>query len=254
MTPCRHVLTLLILCTVAVSAQNFREQQKRYPRVRQAYEHALPAVRSAFRNAGVRYPPAAVLLRLFKDEARLELWAAGAAGDTLRRVKSWDVCSSSGQCGPKRREGDGQVPEGFYEITTFNPQSDYHLSLRISYPNASDRLLGHRRALGGDIFLHGRCVTIGCVPLGDEGIEELYVVCVDARAAGQRSIPVHVFPWDFRRDDADELARSCAGGAHRAFWQNLREGFDLFEHRHRLPAVRVDAAGNYRFTMPGSGR
>lgn len=230
------------------AAQTFRDRQLRNARVRRAYAEALPGWRASFDSCGVRYPPRRLLIRILKSEALLELWAAGTAADSLRLVRRFPVCSSSGSCGPKRGEGDGQVPEGYYEIAEFNPASAFHLSLKLSYPNASDRLLGRRGALGGDIYIHGSCVTIGCIPILDEGIRALYVACVDARSAGLRSIPVHVFPWRMDRPDADRLIRDCEGERHRAFWNNLAEGYRLFERTRRVPRVTVDRDGRYLFS------
>jgi murein L,D-transpeptidase YafK len=248
--PLLAALLLLLFHTVQTSrAQDFRSQQLRYARVQRAYAEALPALKSAFDSCGVAYPPKQLLIRIFKEEAILEVWAAASARDSLRLIRSFPICSSSGICGPKRRAGDGQVPEGFYDIAEFNPSSDFLLSLKVSYPNASDRILGHRSALGGDIYIHGSCVTIGCIPLRDAGIRALYVACVDARTAGRRSIPVHIFPWRMDRPDAERLIRECGGEGHRAFWRNLAEGYMLFEHGRRIPRVSIDRNGTYSFSM-----
>src|SRR5690606_11025729 len=101
-------------------------------------------------------------------------------GEKFTLVKTYPVCSSSGLPGPKRKKGDRQTPEGFYHIDRFNPQSAFHLSLGINYPNSSDKILGHSDP-GGDIFIHGSCVTIGCVPLTDDLIKEVYVLAVEAK-------------------------------------------------------------------------
>src|SRR5205814_6993990 len=98
-------------------------------------------------------------------------------------IKTYRVCAASGGLGPKLQAGDGQVPEGFYEISQFNPWSQFLLSMRVSYPNALDRKLKHT---GGDIFIHGNCVTIGCLPIEDGPIQELYIIAKDAHAAGPR--------------------------------------------------------------------
>ena len=152
---------------------SFREEQNRYPRVRAARNHAQPGLEELFKNAGLTYPPRRIFLRLFKLEAECELWAASQANGQLTKIKTYAICATSGELGPKRREGDGQVPEGFYHISAFNPWSSFHLSLKIDYPNASDHILSDRRRPGGDIFIHGSCVTIGCVPLRDGPIEEI---------------------------------------------------------------------------------
>jgi murein L,D-transpeptidase YafK len=100
----------------------------------------------------------------------------------------------SGAMGPKRMEGDYQVPEGFYYINEFNPNSLYHLSLGLNYPNASDRILSDSSRPGNNIYIHGNCVSTGCIPISDVPIEELYYIASNVKAQGQDFIPVHVFP------------------------------------------------------------
>lgn len=197
---------------------------------------------------GVSYPPKAILLRAFKKEGVLELWVEGAGG-TYVLVKNYSICATSGILGPKRRFGDGQVPEGFYELDWFNPQSSFYLSLHVSYPNAADRILGSKRNLGGDIFLHGNCVTLGCIPVTDDGIKEIYWLAVLARNSGQMQIPIEIYPARLSEAGLDKLA-----AAHRSepdlvsFWMNLKDGFDFFEKYHRSAVVRVDGGGRYAFS------
>lgn len=139
-----------------------------------------PALKAAAASAGVAYPPARLTLVGLKQERVLEVWAP--AGPRGRRIRTYPILAASGGPGPKRREGDGQVPEGIYRLTAFNPNSSYHLSVRVDYPNADDRAharIEGRRNLGGDIFIHGRDVSIGCLALGDPAIEELYVLLAD---------------------------------------------------------------------------
>jgi murein L,D-transpeptidase YafK len=129
------------------------------------------------------------------------------------------------------------VPEGFYTINRFNPSSLYHLSLGLDYPNATDRALGEPKP-GGDIFIHGSNVTIGCLPITDALIEELYVLLVEARTAGQAAIAVHIFPFEL---NAEMLAR-YRQHRHYAFWQSLQPGYAYFEqHRRPAPALVPDA-------------
>jgi murein L,D-transpeptidase YafK len=204
-------------------------------RVQAARKASAAAIQELF--AHQPYPPRRMVLRAFKSERALELWAGAAAGP-LALIKTYRICASSGGLGPKERAGDGQVPEGFYRISGFNPQSQFLLSMRVSYPNALDRRLKHG---GGDIFIHGSCVTIGCIPIEDGPIQELYVIASDARAAGAE-IDVHLFPG---RDWPGLLA--SARPPLRAFWENLQEGFQLFERIHQPLRVSVDASGRYRF-------
>jgi len=187
-------------------------------------------------------------LRAFKQEASLELWAEPAASARYVKIKAWPICAPSGVVGPKRRAGDEQVPEGFYRISQLNPWSNFHLSLRVDYPNKADRILGSQADLGGDIFIHGGCVTIGCLPLGDAAIDELYVIAADALKAGSR-IDVHLFPARLDRAWAKALEPLAHGDQSVIdLWRQLREGFDRFEQTGRPAAFRVDNEGRYVFT------
>jgi murein L,D-transpeptidase YafK len=183
-------------------------------------------------------------IRVFKWDKEVEVWLRPKAQKEFRLFKKYAICASSGELGPKRMQGDGQVPEGFYSIAVFNPYSSYHLSLGVSYPNASDRIIG-KGNLGGDIMIHGNCVTIGCMPLTDTYIKEVYVLAVEARNSGQQNIPVHIFPINMTESGMQELA--ARGNEHKSFWDNLKTGYDLFEKNKQLPKVTVDKTGKYVF-------
>ena len=150
-----------------------------------------------FEKAGVPYPPAQVVLAGFKEERRLEVYA-GAPDRPLRFVRACPILAASGEAGPKLREGDGQVPEGIYAIESLNPNSRFHLSLRINYPNTFDReqaLKDGRTRLGGDIMIHGSSVSVGCLAMGDEVAEDLFVLAADT---GLTNLSVILSPVDFR--------------------------------------------------------
>lgn len=219
-------------------------------RVAIARLHQDRYVQQLFRDAGVAYPPGQIYLRAFKQERRLELWAAKRAGAPFVHVHNFVITGSSGHPGPKRREGDGQVPEGFYVIDLFNPESRFFLSLRLNYPNASDRLRSDPAAPGFDIYLHGGSATVGCLPLGDEGIAALYLVASDTTR--RDFIPVHIFPsgrsgerWE---DSIEDLAR--ADPALAKFWSELAPAVDLFDRTRHLPDVQVGEGGEYLVSRP----
>jgi len=209
--------------------------------VRQARAARQGEVRGAFESAKISYPPKELLLRAFKEEGVLELWAGNGKGAPLVQVRSYPICAKSGGLGPKRRQGDMQVPEGFYRINHFNPFSSFHLSLGLDYPNASDRIRGGRGDLGGSIYIHGSCVTIGCIPIEDVAIEEVYLAAADFRAATGREIPVHVFPRRMDEDGMRALEQLAAGDAVLlAFWRELAAAYSAFEESKRPPQIRVD--------------
>jgi murein L,D-transpeptidase YafK len=241
----RIPILIAALLVPGIARADFVEDQKRFPRVKTAFETKESALREHFAARGLSYPPREIFLRVLKREKELELWSKDRRkGWSL--VKTYPFCYASGRLGPKRKQGDLQVPEGFYHIDRFNPSSSYHLSLGVSYPNRSDRILGQRGNLGGDIFIHGDCVSIGCVAITDELIEEVYTLAVRARANGQGRIPVHIFPG--RMDEAGmKKLEGRADAKLIEFWKNLAIGYRWFEEKKELPRVRVGEDGRYLF-------
>lgn len=195
-------------------------------------------VQALFAAAEVTWPPRQLLLRAFKEEMELEVWAAGADAEPLAHVVTYRICAASGELGPKRREGDGQVPEGFYVVDFVKPRSDYYLAFHVNYPNRRDRAL---RSTGSSIMIHGSCVSIGCLAMSDERIQELWVM---ARSLPKSRQPqVHLFP----RRDLDGLIAATTDEALKIFWGDLAEGRRRFEADHRLPTISSDRDGRYLF-------
>jgi murein L,D-transpeptidase YafK len=254
----RATIAALLFISLAIRSssgeqQSFRDLQWKFPRVRAASKQKDEVLRQRFKEKGVAYPPHAILLRAFKKEAQLELWAADAGEKPFVLVHEYSICTSSGVLGPKRRFGDEQVPEGFYELDWFNPQSNFYLSLHISYPNAADRILGSHQNPGGDIFLHGDCASIGCIPITDDGIQEVYWLAVLVRSQGQQHFPIHIFPARLTNEGFQALAASHPNATGLvAFWSNLKQGLDMFEKTHRPPRIKTRSDGTYVFTDAGS--
>jgi murein L,D-transpeptidase YafK len=150
-----------------------------------------------FQKAGVAFPPENVVLVALKDEKVLELYTG--AGTQKKLIHRYPILAASGGPGPKLREGDNQVPEGIYRIESLNPNSAYHVSLRVNYPNESDRAQAAkdgRTNLGGDIMIHGKTVSIGCIAVGDTAAEELFTLAADV---GLKDLTVICAPTDFRK-------------------------------------------------------
>jgi murein L,D-transpeptidase YafK len=245
--PRRMLLALAAFGMAASGSGSFREEQWKFPRVRVAGREKDDSLRRLFAAKNLDYPPGAILLRAFKEEGQLELWVATRSGP-YALANRYPICAASGVLGPKRRGGDEQVPEGFYTLDWFNPESNFYLSLHISYPNQADRVLGSRQNPGGNIFLHGNCVTLGCIPITDDGIKEVYWLAVLARASGQKQIPIEIFPARLTDGGLDRLAPLYRTRPELlAFWQNLKEGFDAFEKHRKPPRVSVDRRGRYVF-------
>lgn len=197
----RHVLlvilVLLPLSFVALAADGATIQN----RVNQYGAAVRARMEPLFKNANIAYPAARLALIAFKEEKCLELWAGNAdKTEPMRLIKTYPVNAASGVAGPKLREGDRQVPEGVYCIELLNPNSRYHLSLRVNYPNAFDRARARedgRAQLGGDIMIHGKAVSIGCLAMGDAAAEELFVLAA-LTGSNVKNIPVLISPCDLR--------------------------------------------------------
>ena len=195
-------------------------------RVKRSLRHQLA-------QKGLR-PGDEVFIRIFKEESRLELWMRRRGEKRFKLARAYPVCAWSGKLGPKLKEGDRQSPEGFYEVTrrSLNPNSRYHLSFNLGYPNAYDR--AHRRT-GSFLMVHGSCVSIGCYAMTNAKMEEIYTLVRAALRNGQGSVPVHIFPFRM----TEENLRKHADNQWIAFWRNLKTGHDLFEKHHAPPCAYV---------------
>jgi murein L,D-transpeptidase YafK len=246
-----YLLACVILCAaLSVHAQSdiqaFRNAQMSSSRVSQAWGKYNDTLRKQFEKKGIAYPPKDIFLRTFKAQNELELWARNDEGSEYKLVKSYHICALSGVLGPKRYAGDRQVPEGYYFIEEFNPHSDFLLSMLLNYPNYTDALQSNGQKTGGDIYIHGGCVTIGCMPMTDEGIKELYTICLSAKLNGEANIPVHIYPTRFTKASLSFLGRAYAGDtAKQHFWANLKEGYDYFEKNHKILPVMYTTDGRY---------
>lgn len=226
----------------------FKAEQIQYARVKNAYGEKMEGIQNELDSNGIRMDELQLVLLTFKAEQKIELWAKNKSDSVYKYIKSFDFCTLSGELGPKRRQGDRQVPEGFYYIDRFNPVSNYYLSLEVSYPNDADRILGYWRNLGGDIYIHGDCVSIGCIPITNEKIKELYVYALEAKNNGQENIPVYMFPEQLTDSNFEELKQQFAGRQDLIeFWKNLKEGYDKFQAEQKELNVIVNEKGRYIF-------
>lgn len=232
----RFLIFLLLSLPVIVNGQTFKTHQLRYPRVRAAQASSQSFWQTIADSQGISFPPTALYMRGFKSEKELEVWGQCAGAWTL--LHTYPFCASSGKLGPKRRQGDGQIPEGLYYIDRFNPASQFHLSLGIDYPNASDKVRSTANDLGGDIFIHGDCVTIGCIPITDIGIAQLYWLAVEVHDINPTPIPVHLFPFRF------DTWREPLSAASR-LWQELAAVYQYFDTNGQLPTYHIAADGTY---------
>lgn len=196
--------------------------------------------------------PDFLFLRAFKKEKQLELWASNSK--KLQLIKTYNFTASSGKLGPKHKEGDKQIPEGFYAIDLFNPTSKFFLSMRINYPNKSDKIINANEAkIGSDIYLHGSNVSIGCIAIGDEKIKELYYICNLYYKQNNKNIPIQIYPCKMTTNNMKQL-ETAFGKTHTYFslWKPMEKYYQYFEKNHTLIDVTVNSKGIYQFTIPSN--
>ena len=196
-----------------------------------------------FKAAGVDYPPRALTLVAFKQERKLEVWARDRRSK-FQFIRSYPIRAASGTKGPKLRQGDRQVPEGIYHVVDLNPNSNYHLSMRLDYPNEYDLYYANEEGRfkpGNDIFIHGKAVSAGCLAMGDEAIEELFVL---AAHVGPARIKVVIAPNDPRLRPLDPNTPGLP------FWtpELYREIAGEIDALVKTPPVKVSSAPPARRT------
>ena len=176
---------------------------------------------------------AAIFIRIFKESSQLEVWIE-AKNRKFILFKSYDICTFSGDLGPKLKQGDWQSPEGFYFVKPIqlNPWSRFHLSFNLGYPNSFDRAHGRT---GSALMVHGNCVSIGCYAMTDKNINEIYALVNAALEKGQPYFRVHTFPFKL---STERLGKEKNNQWY-SFWQNLKEGYDYFENNGIPPNVEV---------------
>jgi murein L,D-transpeptidase YafK len=229
------------------SQPSFIEVQKSFPIVTEVIQTKEDTLKSQFAKANLQWPPKELYIRSFKYDSQLEVWARNTSNEPFKLFKSFRICALSGTLGPKRMQGDYQVPEGFYYVNIFNPQSSYHLSLGLNYPNASDNLLSDSAQPGGDIYIHGNCITTGCIPITDNQIEELYLLTALAKSSGQDFSPVHIFPVKYNVTKSVSKLQEITKEDRDYFLlsKKMKEVYDFFETNKKLPIISVNKKGEY---------
>jgi murein L,D-transpeptidase YafK len=235
--------------STTLAQHSFLDQQKNYSRVSNAFSKKLDTLQKQFEKANLQFPPKQIYLRSFKYDSQLEVWVRNNNTDAFQLFKTYKVCALSGALGPKRIEGDYQVPEGFYTINSFKHNSQYHLALGLNYPNASDLLLSDSSKPGSEIYIHGSCITVGCIPLQNEPIEEVYTLATYAKNAGQDFIPVHIFPIRYNNPKSIDYFFKAAKDdrPYQEFAVKIKEVFDYFNTHKKLPVIAVNNKGQYVF-------
>ncbi|MEM1199600.1 MAG: murein L,D-transpeptidase family protein [Pseudomonadota bacterium] len=174
-----------------------------------------------------------VFIRIFKEESVLELWMKREG--TWVHFRDFEICYWSGALGPKLKEGDKQSPEGFYQVSlgSLNPNSRFHLSFNLGFPNSFDRAHGRT---GSYLMVHGDCVSIGCYAMTNRGISMIYPLVEAALNHGQTMVPVHIFPF---RMNAENLERH-QGSKWIGFWNDLTPAYTAFKRTGQVPVIEVE--------------
>ena len=229
-----------------MSSPSFREKQLNFTRVREAYTAKEKIVDKTLAGHSISRDSLRIYLRVFKTEKIVELWAKNCSDSVFVPIKEFSICDLSGSSGPKRRYRDLQVPEGYYHISKLNPYSKYYLSMEVNYPNASDSIRGVRGHLGNQIYIHGSCISSGCLAMTDDRIRELFVYCIEAYNSGQEEIALTIYPArlndtrysglisDYRKDK-DKIS----------LWGDLKKSYDLFEQTRVQPTVKFLPDGTH---------
>jgi murein L,D-transpeptidase YafK len=238
------------LCLFAFTMQksDFKQDQLKNKRVKNAYLNKENYLNTELQKKQLTLNNLHILLIGYKYEKKLDVYVKSKTDKTYKKFITYDFCVLSGELGPKRKEGDLQVPEGFYYINWFNPNSNFHLSFKINYPNASDKILSDKKHPGGEIFIHGNCVSIGCIPITDEKMDELYILALEATNNGQSKIPVYIFPTELNGPKYQALINTYADKPELLdFWNNLKEGYTLFMQNKTALTYTVNKQGKYVF-------
>lgn len=181
-----------------------------------------------------------VFIRVFKEEKELEVWINIHGAYKLAKV--YDICKLSGKAGPKTHEGDLQVPEGVYKVVSLNPHSRYSRAIGINYPNGVDSLLSKYKNKGGAIFIHGDCVSVGCIAIGNKAINELFDL-----VSTSTQTTVHIFPARYDQYGGyinQTFSKSTLDVI--LFEKNLEDIYMYFEKTKKLPEIYIDSAGYYK--------
>jgi murein L,D-transpeptidase YafK len=240
------ILVLLFFMFTGMNTSSFRDEQMTFTRVREAYSDKGKLVIKNLSAHSISRDSLRVYLRVFKTERKMEVWAKNISDTAYRMIREFPICDISGSIGPKRQVRDLQVPEGFYRISDLNPYSKYYLSMQINYPNASDSIRGTRGHLGNYIFIHGECISSGCIAITNEFIKELFVYCIEAYNSGQEEIGLTIYPAKLDDKTYTRLTSKYSKDNDKtSLWTDLKKSYDLFELNHVPPSVKFLPDGSH---------
>ncbi|MBN2892704.1 MAG: L,D-transpeptidase family protein [Bacteroidales bacterium] len=239
---------IVLLLFVLVSFSAFSQSYLSNARVKNAYNEKKDFLKEILAEKGINSFNINILIIGLKAEKELQVWVKHKDSTIYEYLITYDFCRLSGDLGLKRVSADGQVPEGFYYINCFNPYSSFIVSLGVNYPNKSDLILGDKDNPGSDIYIHGGCATIGCIPITDDKIKELYILAVMAKEVGQSKIPIYLFPTALSDENFKKLSSNSRYLKNIKFWQNLKQGYDIFVNNKKELKFSINSEGEYVFS------
>jgi murein L,D-transpeptidase YafK len=243
-------LLFFIFISSTVIKNDFLSGQKRFKKVQDALKEKEGFVKGKLNDHYISINDFDLLIVAYKEEKILDIYAKKKATDRYLKIHSYRICDVSGKLGPKRKRGDKQVPEGFYYIDAFNPTSQYHLSFRVSYPNKSDKIKSKYKDLGGDIYVHGSCATVGCLPMTDYYMDEIYIFTIYAKNNGQQKIPIYIFPFEMTNDRVKNYYTIYEKNTELiSFWKNIKIGHDIFHLFQKELEISFSNNGDYIFKL-----
>ncbi|MBN2662378.1 MAG: L,D-transpeptidase family protein [Bacteroidales bacterium] len=240
----KYIVTIIVFFSfINLNAQSYLQ----YSRVKRAYDEKINFLTDILSQKDINSLQINILLTIYKKEKQIVVWVKEKNQTTYDSLITYDFCRLSGHLGPKRQTGDMQVPEGLYYISLFNPYSSYELSLKISYPNQSDLILGDKNNQGNNIYIHGGCLTAGCIPITDDKIKELYLLASFAKEIGQTKIPIYIFPTRLTNERLTNLLKNKENLKNIKLWQNLKQGYDIFVNNKKELDYSINSEGEYIF-------
>ena len=245
------LIGLVLIMTTALllfSYSKSNHKKNASDRVKEAYQEKSDLLERELKKMNLQMSNFHLLFIAYKHEKELELWVKHKDKQRYEKMIIYPICATSGNLGPKKMQGDRQIPEGFYHINRFNPKSQYYLSLGLNYPNQADKTRSSAKDLGGDIFIHGDCVTIGCMPMTDDKIKEIYLYALEAQKNGQKNIPVYVFPFRFSEKNKAYFFDKYKNDSEKLeLWKNLSLGWDIFGKQYEVLSPSVNKKGEYSY-------
>ena len=244
------VLAMTLFITSHKPKESFLKNQLQFKRVKDAYDIHKVSISKKLTALNVDGSNFQILFIAYKANKKLEIYV-GNPEKQMSLFKTYDVCAQSGDIGPKNQSGDNQTPEGYYYINRFNPASNFLLSLGLNYPNKADKIRSNASDLGGDIFIHGNCLSIGCLAMTDESIKEIYTLAIMARNSNQMKIPVIIAPFTMlqsKKMDFDKQADLKPYAKYFGLWKSIFEGISKFYKTKQLPKFTISKTGSYILT------